>query len=123
MISSFRLKAGLCQIQQRYGQNTQQKPRTGRHGSRHINIGLRGYSADRGVGSHRTWIPLSCLSRNNPQVQSQDDLPVSFDVHHLVNMAEAERRPYLTGILEECPSEAREAFVDKYLRIIKQLNL
>lgn len=56
------------------------------------------------------------------QVESEDDLPVTFDVHELVDMDQDERRTHLTSLLKECPGAGVEAFKEKYLDRINELN-
>lgn len=57
------------------------------------------------------------------QVESEEDLPFRFDIYKIVDMTEANRRTYMTDLLEGCPSrDAVQAFVDKYLHRIKHLN-
>lgn len=57
------------------------------------------------------------------KVESEDDLPVSFDIHQLVDMPHEDRRDYLTSLLKGCPSDdSVQAFMDKYLDTVKELN-
>lgn len=56
------------------------------------------------------------------QVESEDDLPVAFDVHEIVDMDVTERRSHLTTVLKDCPSDGKEAFIEKYVERINELN-
>lgn len=57
-----------------------------------------------------------------PQVENKDNLPLSFDLLHLVQLKEGDRRPFLENSLHACTSDAVPAFMDKYLERIKGLE-
>lgn len=57
------------------------------------------------------------------QVEAEENIPVSFDIHHILDLAEAERRPFLDNLLRGCPAtEEVPAFVEKYVGHIEGLN-
>lgn len=56
------------------------------------------------------------------QVESEDNLPVNFDIHVLLDLHEDERRSFLSNMLKDCPSEEVQTFMDKYLERIHELN-
>eukprot|EP00904_Undaria_pinnatifida_P005008 jgi/Undpi1/1637/HiC_scaffold_11.g05027.m1 len=55
------------------------------------------------------------------QVENDDSLPVSFDLPQLLDLKEGERRPFLYGMLQCCPSDMVPVFIDKYLDHINGL--
>lgn len=56
------------------------------------------------------------------QVESDDSIPVSFDLPQLLDLQEGERRPFLKVMLEGCPSDMVPVFIDKYLEHINGLG-
>lgn len=57
-----------------------------------------------------------------PQVDSDDSIPVDFDIHQLLDLKEDERRPFLGDMLRDCPSDHVPAFIDTCLDRIKGLK-
>lgn len=55
-------------------------------------------------------------------MESEDKLPVSFDLHQLVDLEEGERRAFLESMLQACSSDAMPAFIDKCLERIIGLD-
>lgn len=56
-------------------------------------------------------------------MESEDELPVSFDLHQLVDLKEDARRAFLEDMLHACPAvDTFPAFIDKYLEQIKDLD-
>eukprot|EP00752_Nemacystus_decipiens_P007748 g6926.t1 len=56
------------------------------------------------------------------KVESEDELPVPFDLQQLVYMKEGERRAFLENLLQACASDAMPAFIDKCLERINDLG-
>lgn len=57
------------------------------------------------------------------QVEAEENIPVSFDIHQLLSLDEVARRPFLDNLLKGCPAnEEVPAFVEKYVGHIKGLN-
>eukprot|EP00903_Cladosiphon_okamuranus_P015666 g14468.t1 len=56
------------------------------------------------------------------QVESDDTLPVSLDLHQLVDLEEGSRRPFLESMLHGCGREEMPAFIDKCLERIRELD-
>lgn len=55
-------------------------------------------------------------------MEAEDELPVTFDIHEIVDMEVPQRRTHLTTLLGQCPSAGAEVFIEKYLERINELN-
>ncbi|CAN0072468.1 unnamed protein product [Scytosiphon promiscuus] len=57
------------------------------------------------------------------QVENEDKLPISFDLHQLVDLKEDARRAFLGNMLHACPAvDAVPAFISKYLAQVNDLD-
>jgi len=62
---------------------------------------------------------LEFLLLHDAQVECEDSLPVSFDLHQLVGLKEGDRRSSLENMLKVCESDDTTVFIDKWLERIK----
>ncbi|CAM9654061.1 unnamed protein product [Choristocarpus tenellus] len=56
------------------------------------------------------------------KVEDEDELPIEFDIHELMDLDKVDRRPCLEKALESCPGNGRQEFIDKVLERIAVLN-
>lgn len=57
------------------------------------------------------------------KVESEDDIPVEFDILKIIEKDETAQRQFLADMLADCPNrEGALEFIDKFLHRVKELN-